>query len=63
MQSKTEREEMRWDAEKEKTAELLQQSGGPLRFGKHSFNYVQSNRETSETQYFSLNLISWRILF
>lgn len=33
-----------------KTAELLQQFNGPLRFGKHSLIYVQSNRETSETQ-------------
>ena len=33
-----------------KTAELLQQFNGPPRFGKHSLIYVQSNRETSETQ-------------
>ena len=33
-----------------KTAELLQQFTGPPRFGKHSLIYVQSNRETSETQ-------------
>ena len=32
------------------TAELLQQFKGPPRFGKHSLIYVQSNRETSETQ-------------
>ena len=33
-----------------KTAELLQQFNGPPRFGKHSLIYVQSIRETSETQ-------------
>ena len=33
-----------------KTAELLQQFNGPLRFGKHSPICVQSIRETSETQ-------------
>ena len=33
-----------------KTAELLQQFNGPLRFGKHSPICVQFIRETSETQ-------------
>ena len=35
---------------KKKTAELLQQFNGPLRFGKHSPICVQFIRETSETQ-------------
>ena len=40
-----------------KTAELLQQFNGPLRFGKHSPICVQFIRETSETQeQFSLYL-------
>ena len=33
-----------------KTAELLQQFNGPLRFGKHSPICVQFIRETSKTQ-------------
>ena len=37
-------------AETKKTAELLQQFNGPLRFGKHSPICVQFIRETSETQ-------------
>ena len=40
-----------------KTAELLQQFNGPPRFGKHSLIYVQSNRETSETQVISLKFL------
>ena len=36
--------------EQKKTAELLQQFNGPLRFGKHSPICVQFIRETSETQ-------------
>ena len=37
-------------AEIKKTAELLQQFNGVLRFGKHSPICVQSIREASETQ-------------
>ena len=37
-------------AEIKKTAELLQQFNGLLRFGKHSPICVQSIREASETQ-------------
>lgn len=38
------------DSHRKKTAELLQQFNGPLRFGKHSPICVQFIRETSETQ-------------
>ena len=40
----------RWPYPKGKPPKLLQQSGGPLRFGKHSPICVQFIRETSETQ-------------
>ncbi len=42
------------DSSCKKAAELLQQSSGPPRFGKHSLICVQSNRGTSETQEFFL---------